>query len=237
MFADGVKMRQKQILVVDDELAITKVVGYYLKQDGYEVAIAADGLSALAAIKTRHFDLIILDIMLPDLSGLEIAQRLKADSLTANIPIIMLTAKVEVDDILTGFRLKADDYVTKPFSPAILTARVKSILRQLEPVADTENLYSFACGLLIFPGNHEVYADEHKIELAPAEYELLMLLTQHANMALSRKEIAAHLKNQKSSVSERGLDLVVMNLRKKIGSCGKCIHTVRGYGYKFQEQA
>lgn len=229
-------MRQKQILVVDDELAITRVVSYYLKQEGYGVKIAADGLSALAALKAQTFDLIILDIMLPDLSGLEIAQRLKDDVVTAKIPIIMLTARVEVEDILTGFRLKADDYVTKPFSPTVLTARVKSILRQLEPAADTENIYSFACGLLIFPGNHEVYADDRKIELVQIEYELLTLLTQHAGLALSRKEITAHLKGQKSSVSERGLDLVIMNLRKKIGSCGKCIHTVRGYGYKFQEQ-
>lgn len=230
-------MRQKQILVVDDELAITKVVAYYLKREGYGVEIAEDGYSTLKAVQTGCFDLIILDLMLPDLSGLEIARRLKADTCTAGIPIIMLTAKVEVDDILTGFKLKADDYITKPFSPAILTARVKSILRQIEPAADiVDHIYNFECGLIIFPDSLEIFVNSRKIELSQTEYELLMLLARHVDLALSRKEIVACLKSKNVAVTERGLDLVIMNLRKKMGTCGECIHTLRGYGYKFMEQ-
>ena len=228
-------MRQKQILVVDDELAITKVVAYYLKQEGFVVTTAADGFSALNAIKANRFDLVILDIMLPDLNGLAVAERLKADAKTAGIPIIMLTAKVEIEDILTGFKFKADDYVTKPFSPAILTARVKSILRQIESVADVDSIYSFACGLVIIPESCEVYINEGKAALSETEYELLLLLAQHADMALSRKEIALHVKSAGASVTERGLDFVIMNLRKKLGVCGGHIQTLRGYGYKFTE--
>lgn len=230
-------MRQKQILVVDDELAITKVVAYYLRHAGYAVETATDGSSALTAVNAMNFDLIILDLMLPDISGLDIARRLKADVSTAAIPIIMLTAKVEVEDILTGFELRADDYITKPFSPAILTARVKSILRQVEPLAkEPDGFYSFECGLIVFPGSNEVYINDRKIELTSTEYELLYFLVQNAGMALARRQIATYIKSRGCSVTERGLDLQIMNLRKKMGPCDRCIHTVRGYGYKFLEQ-
>lgn len=228
-------MRQKQVLVVDDELAITKVVAYYLKHADYAVKTAANGFSALEAVKATRFDLIILDLMLPDISGLDIARRLKGNADTASIPIIMLTAKVEEEDILTGFELMADDYITKPFSPAILTARVKSILRQVESCNNTNDFYSFDSGLIIFPGTHEVYVNNRKLELKQTECELLVFLAQHAGIALSHAQITAHIKNRGGSMSGRGLDLLIMNLRKKIDPGRKHIHTIRGYGYKFLE--
>lgn len=232
-------MAKKKILVVDDELAITKVVAYYLKREGFNVEIVTYGYAALNAIKIMHFDLIILDLMLPDINGLDIAKQLKSNAETANIPIVMLTAKVEEDDILTGFKLNADDYVTKPFSPAILTARIKALLRQLEsyPEHMQNNLYLFACGLIIVPESDEVYVNNIKIELNQTEYELLLALARNNGQAMSRGQLTACIQNHNNcSITKRGLDFPIMTLRKKMGSCGKCIHTLKGYGYKFMDQ-
>lgn len=138
-----------------------------------------NGASALEAIAQTRFDLIVLDLMLPDLSGLEIAKRLKQKRATAIIPIIMLTAKVEEEDILTGFELKANDYVTKPFSPKVLVARINSVLRQIEAMPEKDIIKEPCKGLLIFPLRHETYVDNVLIDLTPTELELLVVLVEH----------------------------------------------------------
>lgn len=230
-------MPAKQILVVDDETAITDFVTYYLELEGFAVQTAPDGFSALQAIEDTRFDLIVLDLMLPDISGLEIAKMLKKNPKTINIPIIMLTAKIKESDILTGFALQAEDYVTKPFSPKVLAARINSLFRQLRPDkydAIPETM-QYACGLLVFPRRREVYIHTRKAELSQTEFELLMILLTQAGLVVPREEISAKLKYGTNTFNTRSLDMLIMHLRKKLGDCGDYITTIRGVGYKFTD--
>ena len=228
-------MADNKILVVDDEEDILELVRYNLARDGYRVVCAASGEQALSRAKSEPFDLILLDLMLPGIDGLEVAKRLKSKPETRHIPIIMLTAKGEEADIVTGLELGADDYVTKPFSPRILIARVKAVLRRKvqEEVDDSSIIQIYE--LEIDPGKRKVLAKGSHVELTFTEFQVLYLLARRPGWVFTRFKIVDLIRGDDYPVTDRSVDVQIVGLRKKLGPCGKYIETVRGVGYRFRE--
>ena len=228
-------MADNKILVVDDEEDILELVRYNLARDGYRVVCAASGEQALSRAGSEPFDLIVLDLMLPGIDGLEVAKRLKNKPETRHIPIIMLTAKGEEADIVTGLELGADDYVTKPFSPRILIARVKAVLRRKvqEEVDDSSIIQIYE--LEIDPGKHKVLAKGLHVELTFTEFQILYLLARRPGWVFTRFKIVDSIRGDDYPVTDRSVDVQIVGLRKKLGPCGKYIETVRGVGYRFRE--
>lgn len=223
------------ILVVDDEEDLLELVRYNLLKEGYQVTCVATGDEALKAARKLPLDLIVLDLMLPLIDGLEVCRRLKADSKTRDIPIIMLTAKSEESDMIAGLERGADDYVTKPFSPRVLAARIKALLRRKESErqSDMEATISVA-ELVIHPGRHEVTLAGQPISLTYTEFALLRFLAKRPGWAYSRTQIVDAVKGEDYPVTERSVDVQVAGLRKKLGAFGSYIETVRGVGYRFR---
>lgn len=231
-------MGAKQILIIDDETAISDAIKYYVEREGHVAHTAGTGSLALSMISKTALDLIVLDLMLPDINGLDITRMLKKNVATAKIPIIMLTAKSEEVDVVIGFELDVADYITKPFSACVLIARINSILRQRElstvPMANEEERLQVK-ELEIVPKNYESYINGQKVELTKTEFELLLLLMQRPGWVYNRSQIVDKLKGNDYPVTDRSVDSQIMNLRKKLGTCGNYIETVRGVGYKFIE--
>lgn len=234
-------MNFKHILLVDDEPAITQGIAYYLEREGYVVQTAETGNEALSKISRERFDLIVLDLMLPDINGLEITRRLKQNQATVDIPIVMLTAKGEDVDIVIGLELNAEDYITKPFSARVLVARINAILRRKtqEPQApegnDSADEALRSGALTVYPQRYEVTADDRRVNLTKTEFDLLLLLMRRKGWVYSRGQIVDALKGDDYAVTDRSVDAQIRNLRKKLGNCGDYIETVRGVGYKFAE--
>lgn len=228
-------MEFKQILVVDDEEDIAEIVSHYLTREGYQVQTAHSGENALLKIGQEHFDLIVLDLMLPGANGLDITRFLKNDPKTNGIPIIILTAKGEEADIVTGLELGADDYVTKPFSPRVLAARINAVLRRKEPQIAEDQVEIVVHDLKVFPRRHEVIACGQKVELTHTEFQLLLLLMEHPGWVYTRSQIVDKVKGSDYPVTDRSVDVQIVGLRKKLGECGHYIETVRGVGYRFVE--
>jgi two-component system phosphate regulon response regulator PhoB len=229
-------MAKKEILVVDDEEDIRELVAFNLTREGYVVRSASSGEEALDSVKKRTPHLIILDLMLPGMDGLEVARRLKKDPSTEGIPIVMLTAKGEEADIVAGLELGADDYVTKPFSPRVLTARVKTVLRRKAegpPPGDDSPLTVHE--LEIHPGRHEALAQGKPIPLTFTEFAILKCLAQRPGWVFTRYQIVDAVHGREYNVTERSVDVQVAGLRKKLGRYGKYVETVRGVGYRFKE--
>jgi len=228
-------MADNKILVVDDEEDILELVRYNLAREGYRVVCSASGEQALSRARSEPFDLILLDLMLPGMDGLEVAKYLKSDSKTKHIPIIMLTAKGEEADIVTGLELGADDYVTKPFSPRILLARVKAVIRRkvLEEVDDSSIIQIYE--LEIDPGRRRVLAKGSHVELTFTEFQILYLLARRPGWVFTRFKIVDLIRGDDYPVTDRSVDVQIVGLRKKLGPCGKYIETVRGVGYRFRE--
>lgn len=228
-------MADNKILVVDDEEDILELVRYNLAREGYRVVCAASGEQALNKAGSEPFDLIVLDLMLPDIDGLEVAKRLKSKPETRHIPIIMLTAKGEEADIVTGLELGADDYVTKPFSPRILIARVKAVIRRnlREEVDDSSIIQIYE--LKIDPGKRKVLAKGSHVELTFTEFQILYLLARRPGWVFTRFKIVDSIRGDDYPVTDRSVDVQIVGLRKKLGPCGKYIETVRGVGYRFRE--
>jgi two-component system response regulator RegX3 len=223
----------ERILVVDDEPAIVDAVTYALEGEGYEVASRADGDAALEAALDESFDLVVLDLMLPKLSGTEVCRRLRAES---DIPIVMLTAKdAEVDRVL-GLEIGADDYVTKPFSIAELVSRVRALLRRRE-LDRAARGYAFKRigSLTLDLARHKVSLDDSEVQLTPSEFRLLALLAEQPERVYSRREIMQHLWESAYVGDERACDIHISNLRRKLERVPdepERILTVRGIGYK-----
>lgn len=236
-------MNPKHLLLVDDEPAITRGIAYYLEREGYVIQTAETGNEALAKINRERFDLIVLDLMLPDINGLEIIRRLKQNQATADIPIVMLTAKGEDVDIVIGLELNAEDYITKPFSARVLVARINAILRRKakepQPPEGAESAAeALRIGLLtVYPQRYEVLVEDQRINLTKTEFDLLLLLMRGKGRVYSRGQIVDALKGDDYAVTDRSVDAQIRNLRKKLGSCGDYIETMRGVGYKFTECA
>ncbi len=228
-------MAKKHILVVEDEEDILELIRYHLAREGYAVVPALTGEDALKAVTQKAPDLILLDLMLPGVDGLEICRRLKADPRTATIPVVMVTAKGEESDVVTGLELGADDYITKPFSPRVLIARVRAVLRRRRetgPVSD--ELIRFP-DLVIDPQRHEVVCGKSPVELTATEFRLLHFLAARPGRVFTREQIVSGVKGDDYPVTDRSVDVQVVGLRRKLGRQGERIETVRGVGYRFQE--
>lgn len=229
-------MNAKHILVVEDEQPIREMVGFALENSGYEVQEAISARQAQTLIADNVPDLILLDWMLPDVSGIDYARRLKKEDLTREIPIIMLTARGEEEDKILGFESGADDYVTKPFSPRELVARIKAVLRRGGPPADEEVLE--AKGLILDMASHRVSAGENTLEIGPTEYRLLEFFMSHPERVYSRGQLLDQVWGSNVYVEERTVDVHIRRLRKALEPFGHdtLIQTVRGAGYRFSKR-
>ena len=223
------------ILVVDDEEDLLELVRYTLAKEGHSVTCVDTGEKAVDSVRQSLPDLIVLDLMLPGIDGLEVCRRLKGDLKTREVPIIMLTAKSEERDVITGLDGGADDYVTKPFSPRVLLARVKSLMRRKDAELRTQHDTIIQIReLVIHPGRHEVKLQGEPINLTYTEFALLQFLAKRPGWAFSRSQIVDAVKGEDYPVTERSVDVQVAGLRKKLGSFGGNIETVRGVGYRFR---
>lgn len=229
-------MTGKKILAVDDEEDILELLRINLGKEGYQVICAATGEEAVKKVRAIVPDLIILDLMLPGINGLDVARKLKNDPKTADIPIIMLTAKGEEADIVIGLELGADDYITKPFSPRILLARVKTVLRRRTEKGLNYDKMIRIHDLEIHPGRMMVTAGENKIELTYTEFHILYALAKHPGWVLTRSQIVDAVRGEGYPVTDRSVDVQIVGIRKKLGQSGNHIVTVRGVGYKFREE-
>ena len=230
-------MTEQTILIVDDEHAIREMIDFALTRAGYHVVGAEDASSALSAIAQSRPDLILLDWMLPDISGVDLARRLKKEELYREIPIIMLTARVEEQDKVRGLEVGADDYVTKPFSTRELAARIKAVLRRTS-AAEKDELLSVG-QLVINPGSHRVHVSGNELHLGPTEYRLLYFLMSHPDRVYSRAQLLDRVWGQNTFIEDRTVDVHVRRLRKVLSEsgCDHLIQTVRGAGYRFSAQA
>jgi two-component system, OmpR family, alkaline phosphatase synthesis response regulator PhoP len=229
-------MAKARVIVVDDEESILELVEYNLKKSGYAVTCIAMGEDAIKAARADKPDIIVLDLMLPGLDGLEVTKILKSDSETKDIPIVMLTARGEEADIVTGLELGADDYITKPFSPRVLLARVKAVLRRRsgETVSETDVLK--IRDIVIHPGRFEVSVKGKPVELTLTEFRILHLLSRRPGWVFTRYQIIDAVQGEDVAVTDRSVDVHIVSLRRKLGDSGKHVETVRGVGYRFKDQ-
>ena len=229
-------MPKERILVVDDEEDILELVRFNLSKEGYQTICADTGERAAEIARSEMPDLIVLDLMLPGMDGLEVAKFLKNKPETENIPIVMLTAKGEESDVVMGLELGADDYVTKPFSPKILLARIKAVLRRktADPPDGSEVVKIH--NLLIHPGRREVRVDGNPVELTFTEFGILSYLMRRPGWVFTRSQIVDAVRGSDYFVTDRSVDVQIVGLRKKLGSAGKFVETVRGVGYRFKEK-
>ncbi len=225
-------MANEHVLIVEDDEDIAELLEYNLQRQGYRPSCAATGEDGLREAREGSPDLVLLDLMLPGVSGLDVCRALKGATATAHIPIIMLTAKGEEEDIVAGFNAGADDYVTKPFRPKILLARVQAVLRRgaASQAAGEEPLQAGA--LRIHPGRHEVADDQGLIELTRTEFRILHFLASRPGWVFTRNQIVRAVHGDDYPVTGRSVDVQVAALRRKLGAHGEMIHTVRGVGYK-----
>ncbi len=227
-------MEKPTILVVDDEEDIVERVELNLTREGYRVLGCTTGEKALEIARSKMPDLILLDLMLPGIDGLEVCRRLKNGPKTHRIPIVILTAKGEETDIVMGLELGADDYVTKPFSGKVLAARVRRLLRRAaQPPSEQEVIKVH--DLTIDPGRHEVWAKDSKVDLTRTEFDILRTLAKRAGLVLSRYQIVDAIHGDDYAVTDRAVDVQIVSLRRKLGPCGQYIETVRGVGYRFRD--
>lgn len=228
-------MAKETILIIEDEEHIQELIKYNLAKEGYEVDCLASGEDGLEAARLNQPDLVLLDLMLPGLDGLEVCKFLKSDSQTRQIPIIMVTAKGEESDIVTGLELGADDYITKPFSPRILIARVKNVLRRNKVIEKDSRIQLH--NLVIHPGRHEVLVEGRNINLTTTEFRILHYLASRPGWVFTRSQIVDEVHGDDYPVTERSIDVQVVGLRKKLGPAGEYIQTVWGVGYRFREDS
>jgi len=222
-----------EILIIEDERDIAEAVEYNLKREGFKVSKSHDGLNGLKAAEEKIPSLILLDLMLPGIDGLEVCRKLKKNQKTQNIPIIMLTAKGEETDKVVGLELGAEDYITKPFGMKELVARVKTVLRRSGAKIETPQNIVKMKDLEIDPDRHEVSAAGKTIELTAKEFQLLYFLAQNPERVFSRERLLDAVWGIEVAIETRTVDVHVRRLREKLGKAGKHILTLRGVGYKF----
>ena len=228
-------MATEKILVVDDEEDILELLRFNLLREGYNVSCAASGEEALRLAQSEIPDLLVQDLMLPGIDGLEVTKILKNDSRTKDIPIVMLTAKGEEADIVTGLELGADDYITKPFSPRVLVARVRAVLRRKVKEYKEETPVLRIHDIVIHPGRHEVLVNDKPVQLTLTEFGILNYLARRPGWVFTRSQIMDAVKGEDYFVTDRSVDVQIVGLRKKLCNAGKYIETVRGVGYRFKE--
>jgi len=228
-------MAKKNIFVVEDEEDILELLRYHLTREGYCVTTAVNGEKALAAIPRDMPDLVLLDLMLPGVDGLEVCRMLKQNSKTVHIPVIMVTAKGEESDVITGLELGADDYITKPFSIKVLIARVRMILRRKQQVLLDETATLSIHDFVIDPTRRELLIKGKPVELTFTEFALLHFLAGQPGRVMTRDQLIDAVRGEDYAVTDRAVDVQVVGLRKKLGKRADYIQTVRGVGYRFKE--
>ena len=229
-------MSRQSVLVVEDEEDIMEVIRFNLEKEGYEVNQALSGEKALQVIENNLPSLILLDLMLPGINGLDLCRIFKQNDRTKAIPVIMLTAKSEDADIVAGLEMGAEDYITKPFSPRVLVARVRTILRRRESGVKDDSSVIQVEGMQIHPGRHEVTMGDNVVDLTPSEFRILHYLARRPGWVYSRDQIIDAIRGHGYVVTDRAIDVQVVGLRKKLGDYGKLIETVRGIGYRFRDR-
>lgn len=231
-------MKKPSILVVEDDTDIQQLVSYNLIKSGFNVTCADTGEEALQILSRELFDAIVLDLMLPGKNGNEVCRAVRDQETTRAVPIIMLTAKSEEDDIVSGLECGADDYVTKPFSPRVLIARIEAALRRTPEQGPDDDE---SCGVIsrhgmeIHPGRHEVRVNGEEVHLTASEFTILELLANRPGWVFSRQQIIDQVRGYDYSITPRAVDVQIFGLRKKLGPSGSCIETVRGIGYRIRE--
>ena len=229
-------MHRKKIFLVEDEEDLVEILNFNLERAGFEVNYTSNGEKALNYLKNNTPDLILLDWMLPGLSGLNICRIIKENEAIKRIPVIMLTAKSQDSNIVAGFENGADDYVTKPFSPKVLLARIKKILIRHSEEIGLNNCVVYFDEIKIHPERHQVLLGGIEVHLTPSEIKLLYHLARKPGWVYSRDQIIDTIRGQNYAITDRAIDVLIVGLRKKMGNYGKLIETVRGVGYRFSEK-
>ena len=231
-------MAKKKILVIEDDRDISELITYNLEREGYEIACLYDGSQAIEFVRKRKPELILLDLMLPEVDGIEICRTLKSDPNTKHIPIIMLTAKSEEADVVVGLQMGADDYIPKPFSPKVLVARIKAITRrmvesQLSSVSaeNLRNFGDFSIELL----KHKISYKVQEVKLTSIEFDIVEFLSRSPGRVWTREQILDNVWKEGKFIIDRAVDVHVRGLRKKLGRAEDYVETVRGVGYRFKD--
>lgn len=226
-----------QILIIEDEEDIRELVRYNLERENLAVTEAESGEAGLKSASQKKPDLILLDLMLPGKDGLQICRELKRNEATRDIPVVMMTAKGEESDIVTGLELGAEDYIVKPFSPKVMVARIKAVLRRKTAVSasDAEDVLNIQ-GIMIHPGRHEVSVSGKPVDLTASEFGILHFLARRPGWVFTRYQIVDAVHGEDYPVTERSVDVQIVGLRKKLKKAGEAIETVRGIGYRFKDE-
>lgn len=224
-------MSRGSVLIVEDESDIANLIHFHLSREGYAATIAQTGRRALDAIEQSWPDLVILDIMLPDIDGLEVCRQMKRDPESSGIPVLMVTARGDESDVVVGLELGAEDYVTKPFSPRVLMARVKAVLRRTE-TAHIGQIRLRSGEIVVDPGRHVVEIDGRPLDLTLTQYRLLHFLASRPGFVRTREQIVAAVRGEGTVLSSRAVDVHIAALRQRLGASADLIETVRGVGYR-----
>jgi two-component system phosphate regulon response regulator PhoB len=228
-------MAKETVMIVDDEQDICELIAYNLEREGYSVTMVNSGEDAIAHTQKILPDIIVLDLMLPGIDGLGVCKQLKMNEATSEIPIIMLTAKTEDSDIISGLEVGADDYITKPFSPKVLIARIRAVLRRNRDEEKTEIAERISIhDIAIDIARHEVTSEGKPVNLSATEFSILEFLARNPGWVFSRNKIIDAVKGKDYPVTERSVDVQILGLRKKLGAQGEHIQTVRGVGYRMK---
>ena len=234
-FLQGRRMPQQRILAIEDEEDIQEVLAFNLRKEGYAVECVGTGEEGLQRARLGNVDLILLDLMLPGMDGLAVCRELRSDPATKDITVIIVTAKGEEADIIVGLELGADDYVTKPFLPKVLIARVRAVLRRSSRPAPSESETVRSGEVVIRPDRHEVLVCGKAVDLTATEFGILHMLARRPGRVYTRYQIVDGVRGTDYPVTDRSVDVHIVALRRKLGPVGKYIETVRGVGYRFKE--
>lgn len=227
-------MTKARILVVDDEEDILELIRYNLERQGYQVHTVDSGLEGIRATESTPPDLVILDLMMPGVDGLQVCTQLRGSARTADLPVIILTARDAEEDIVRGLQAGADDYMTKPFTPKVLLARVEAVLRRRRREVPGEGAVLTFDSLSIHPQRHEVRLGDQVLKLTAAEFRALHYLARHPGWVFTRQQIVEAVHGEDYVVTDRSIDVLIVGLRKKLGEQSDWIETVRGVGYRFK---
>lgn len=230
-------MAKKRILIIEDDRDINELIRYNLEREGFDVISLYDGSQAFDVVATRKPDLVLLDLMLPEIDGLEICRQIKEDPQTKKTPIIMITAKGTEADIVIGLSLGADDYLPKPFSPTVLLARIKAVFRRIDSSQESENKENIRHwdDLTLDISKHKITFKNRVIELTSIEFDIFEFLSRAPGRVFTREQILDGVWQEGKSIVDRAVDVHIRGLRKKLGAADEYIETVRGVGYRFKD--
>ena len=230
-------MTTGHILVVEDDEAIQELIAYNLTKERFRVTRVVTGEDALRKLRTETFNLVMLDLMLPGIDGLEVCRSIRRNPATESLPVMMVTAKGEESDIVSGLELGADDYIVKPFSPKVLVARVKALLRRKKKTTTAPSGQPVEIhGISIHPGRHEVTVNGRVLDLTNMEFRVLQFLAERPGWVFTRYQIVEAVRGENYPVTDRSVDVLIVGLRKKLGKAGDAIETVRGVGDRCREE-